>query len=313
MGVSEARLVAALRTAHALQPTALMKRRRILVLGAASVLGAHLAERLLADGHEVIAVDDFTSGSFATIAHLKRERHFAFVEHDIVTKFDANVDRVFHLALPSSERSYALDPARAALIGVLGTANVLEVAARGRARVVMATSVERHGDGARCAERLARDAMNARTLDVRFARVGTVYGPRMPLDDAHVVPRMIVQALRGENLVVAHDEAERVERLSYVDDAVEALLQAMDDERPTADVVAPFVERTVDEIASAILDVVISGAPQSTDPLEGGIARALRSMEDRIASVHPPESGFFDRAGRTSNTTAALLGARTPW
>jgi UDP-glucuronate decarboxylase len=180
-----------------------MERRRILVLGAASVLGAHLCERLLAEGHEVIAVDDFTSGSFATIAHLKRKPRFAFVEHDITTKFDAKVDVVFHLAVPSSERSCAADPMRAALIGVMGTANALEVATLHGARVVIATSIERFGQGVRRTEDLARDAANTRRTDVRIVRVGTAYGPRMPLDDGHVVPRLLVQALRGEDLVVA--------------------------------------------------------------------------------------------------------------
>jgi UDP-glucuronate decarboxylase len=281
-----------------------MERRRILVLGGASVLGAHLCDRLLADGHEVIAVDDFSRGSFATLAHLKRERRFAFVEHDVVTKFDANVEYVFHLAVPSSERTCADDPARAALVGVMGTANALDVAALRHARVVIATSIERFGQGVSCAEQLGRDAVNAGRADVRMVRVGTTYGPRMALDDPHIVPRLIVQALRGEDLVVANDEADRVERLSYVDDAVEALVRAMDVERATSEMVAPFVETTVDEIGSAILEAIIGG--ERSSPLEEGIARTVRSMQERLASVRPPDSGFLDKWANELGPAALL-------
>lgn len=273
-----------------------MERRRFLVLGAASVLGAHLCERLLGEGHEVIAVDDFTSGSFATIAHLKRERRFAFIEHDVTSKFDARVDGVFHLALPSSERACEADAARAAFIGVVGTSNALEVAALHGARLVMATSVERFGPGVRHAEDLANEAARKGAADVRVVRVATAYGPRTALDDGHVVTRLILAALRGEDLVVAGDEAERVERLTYVADAVDILVRAMFAADGEREHVAPVVEATVEEIASAILEVSIGGAPSS--PLEEGIARTLRSIEERVASVRPPESGFFGHPAR---------------
>jgi UDP-glucuronate decarboxylase len=275
-----------------------MERRRFLVLGGASVLGAHLCERLLADGHEVIAVDDFTSGSFASIAHLKKERRFAFIEHDITSKFDARVDGVFHLALPSSERACEADPTRAALIGVTGTANALEVAALHRARVVMATSVERFGPGVRQAEDLALETARKGNAEIRIVRVATVYGPRTALDDGHVVTRLILEAVRGEELVVGAHEAERVERLTYVDDAVDTLVRAMIDEGCGRETVAPFVEATVEQIASAILEMVIGGAQSS--PLEDGIARTLRAIEERLASIRPrpPESGFFGQPVR---------------
>ena len=279
-----------------------MERRRFLVLGGASVLGAHLCERLLDDGHEVIAVDDFTSGSFATIAHLKRERRFAFIEHDITSKFDARVDGVFHLALPSSERSCTEDPTRAAMTAVMGTMNALEVAALHDARVVMVTSTERFGAGVERAEQLAMNTARIGRADVRLVRVGSVYGPRMPLDDKHVVSRLLVQALRGEDVVVEEEEAGRLERLTYADDAVDLLVRAMDRDLPTPepmpDVVAPVVEATVEEVASAILEVVIGGARSSA--LEEGIARTLSSFEDRLASLRAPESGFFGKSARAA-------------
>jgi hypothetical protein len=110
------------------------------------------------------------------------------------------------------------------------------------------------------------------------------------------VTRLILAALRGEELVVSADEAERVERLTYVDDAVDTLVRAMMDEDCARESVAPFVEAKVEEIASAILEVIIGGAQSS--PLENGIARTLRSIEERVASVRPPESGFFGRPAR---------------
>lgn len=275
-----------------------MNRRRFLVLGGASVLGAHLCDRLLADGHEVIAVDDFTSGSFASLAHLKNEPRFVLIEHDVASQFDARVDGVFHLALPSSERSCALDPGRAALTGAMGTMNALDVAAQNGARVVVVTSTERFGEGVRRAEQLALAAMNAGSVEARFVRVASVYGPRMALDDAHVVPRLLVQVLRGDDLVIAQDEAERAVRLTWVDDAVDALVRTMERDLPTPepmpDVVAPFVETTIEEVASTILDVVV-GASRRDDASER-IERTLRSLEDRLSSIRAPESGFFDRA-----------------
>ena len=270
-----------------------MERRRFLILGGASVLGAHLSERLLDDGHEVIAVDDFTSGSFATIAHLRRRARFAFVEHDVTTKFDVKVDGVFHLAVPSSERACEADPTRAALICVMGTANALEVAAQHRARIVMTTSVERFGSGVRHAEDSALEAARKGHADVRIVRVATAYGPRTALDDGQIVTRLIVEALRGTDLVVSARDAERVERLTYVDDAVDALVQGMIDDGTARETVVPFVEATVEEIASAILDVVIGGARSSPSALDIGIERTVRAIEDRVAAIGPPERGFF--------------------
>lgn len=262
-------------------------------MGGASVLGAHLCERLLDDGHEVIAVDDFTSGSFATIAHLKRRARFAFVEHDVTTKFDVKVDGIFHLAVPSSERACEADEARAALICVMGTANALEVAAQHGARVVMATSVERFGSGVRHAEDAALEAARKGRADVRIVRVATAYGPRIALDDGQIVTRLIVDALRGTELVVSAHEAERIERLTYVDDAVGALVAAMIDDGAARQIAVPFVEATVEEIASAVLDVVIGGARSAPSPLDLGIERTIRAIEDRVAAIGPPESGFF--------------------
>src|SRR5688500_15302669 len=129
--------------------------RRIMVIGGASLLGSNLCERLLLDGDEVIAVDDFTSGSFATFAHLSGQPRFSFVEHDVRVQLTARkLDAVFHLAVPSSRRAYESDPVRSTVTSVVGTVHALELAADHDARLVLATSPERWGQGVRCAESL---------------------------------------------------------------------------------------------------------------------------------------------------------------
>lgn len=262
--------------------------RRVLVIGGASLLGSHLCERLVEDGHEVIAIDDFTTGSFATLSHLKHEPRFAFVEHDVTAKFDAHVDAVFHLAVPSSRRACESDPIRATVTGVMGTVHALEVASAHDARIVVATSFERWGPGVRCAESLVRDFSRTRTVDARIVRVASAYGPRMPLDDPHVVTRLSIQALRGEPLVLSPAPGAR-ETLSYVAEAVETLVRAMEAPHQASALVAPYVETTVEAVARAVLDVASHGEALP------GIEPTVRWIEQRLLGVR--DEG---RRGRTS-------------
>ena len=153
--------------------------QRVLVLGGAGVVGSHLVDRLIADGNEVIAIDDLSRGSFANIAHLRRDKRFVFREHDVGVPFRAEVDRIFHLALPSTRAACGIDPVKAAMTCVSGTMNALEVAAANGARLVLGTASERWGAGVRCAESLALDFAGTRHTDVRVVRLPSTYGPRM--------------------------------------------------------------------------------------------------------------------------------------
>lgn len=222
-----------------------------MVIGGASLLGANLCERLLLEGDEVIAVDDFTSGSFATLAHLDGQPRFSFVEHDVRAQLSARkLDAVFHLALPSSRRAYESDPVRSTVTSVVGTAHALELAADHDARLVLATSPERWGQGVRCAESLVVEFTRTRKIDVRIVRVASSYGPRMPADDPHVVMRLLRQLHRGESLTAGADGTHRI---SYVDDAVDTLLRTLDADLRVPAVAAPFIDATTAEIAEAVL------------------------------------------------------------
>jgi len=243
--------------------------QRVLVLGGAGLVGSHLVDRLIADGCEVIAIDDLSHGSFANIAHLKRDTRFVFREHDVAAPFRAKVDRVFHLALPSSRATCGLDPVRAAMTCVSGTMNALEVAAANGARLVLGTASERWGAGVRCAESLALDFAGTRHTDVSVVRLPSTYGPRMAPDGDHVVTTLAVQALRGERLA-PRGRLDRRVHLTYVDDAVETLVRAMDSEPRVPAVVAPSSEVSVLELAQVIGAAAGLAAVDVDDPVLHG-------------------------------------------
>lgn len=226
-------------------------KQRILVTGVASIVGARLAERLIADGHAVVGMDDLSSGSWALVRELEREPRFTFREHDVARPFDVDVDAVFHLAVPSSRRRCEEAPIDTTLACVIGTGRVLELGAARDLRVVMATSLERWGEGVRCAESLAVEHVRAKRLDVRLVRVARAFGPAVPLDDDGLVTRLSIQAARGEPLDVGSFPQKPI-RLAWVDDAVEALVRAMRHELRLPPFVAPLFETTPDAVAAAV-------------------------------------------------------------
>lgn len=269
-----------------------------MVIGGASLLGSNLCERLLLEGDEVIAVDDFTSGSFATLAHLDGQPRFSFVEHDVRGQLSARkLDAVFHLALPSSRRAYESDPVRSTVTSVVGTAHALELAADHEARLVLATSPERWGQGVRCAESLVVEFTRTRKLDVRIVRVASTYGPRMPGDDPHVVMQFIRQILRGEHLSPGDDTSHR---LAYVDDAVDTLLRTLDADLRVPAVAAPFIDATKSEIAEAVLAATMR-------------ADARMSITAPVsASRMPPSLPFSMRPTTPEALPASLVFGQSP-
>lgn len=265
--------------------------QRVLVVGGAGLIGSHLVDRLLAEGHEVIALDDLSSGSFANLAHHKNDKCFAFMEHDVAAPFRATrvkVDCIFHLAVPSTRRSCTADPVRAALTCVNGTMHVLEVAAANGARVILGTAAERHGEGVRCAETLAVDFAKTRGADVRIVRLPTAYGPRMAPDGDHLVTQLVLQALHGEDFAPKMRLDRRI-RLAYVDDVVEALMRTMASAEHTPALAAPSTETSVLELAHMIAAAAGRVGADVTDDAASGPASlpAPRSARPSLADALP--------------------------
>ena len=224
---------------------------RWLVTGGAGLVGSHLCERLLAKGDEVIAVDDLSTGSWANLAHLKRHTRFHFEEHDVSLQFHAQVDGVFHLALPPSMTA-----------SVAGTLHVLSVASANGAPLLMASSMA-PTYAARVAETIALEVAETQGVRLRLVRSASAYGPRMSHEG--LVARLLIQGLHGENLVpgVAADTSLD---LAYAED-VAALLASAILEGGTAPTttVAPWTEVTVGSVV-AMVDA-LTNANGGEDPI----------------------------------------------
>ncbi len=224
---------------------------RILVTGGAGFLGSHLCDRLLADGDEVICLDNLFTGRKENIAHLLSNPRFEFLRHDVVDPFKVEVDQIYNLACPASPPHYQYNPIKTVKTSVMGAINCLGLAKRVQARVLQASTSEVYGDpqvhpqteaywghvnpvgrrscydeGKRCSETLFFDYHRQNRVDIRVARIFNTYGPRMLADDGRVVSNFIVQALRGENLTVFGDGTQ-TRSFCYVDDLIEALVRLM--------------------------------------------------------------------------------------
>jgi UDP-glucuronate decarboxylase len=225
---------------------------RILVTGGAGFIGSHLCERLLKDGHEVICLDNFFSGKRTNIAHLRGNPNFELVRHDVVEPILVEVDRIFHLACPASPVHYQYNPVKTTKTNVMGTINMLGLAKRVKARILLASTSEVYGDpeehpqketywghvnpigirscydeGKRVAECLMMDYHRQNKVDTKIVRIFNTYGPRMAIEDGRVVSNFCVAALRGESLTV-YGEGKQTRSFAYVDDLVEGLIRMMD-------------------------------------------------------------------------------------
>jgi UDP-glucuronate decarboxylase len=228
--------------------------RRVLVTGGAGFLGSHLCDRLLADGNEVICLDNLFSSSKENIAHLLAQPRFEFVRHDVVEPYLAEVDQIYNLACPASPIHYQFNPVKTTKTSVMGAINMLGLAKRVRARILQASTSEVYGDpsvhpqpesywgnvncigvrscydeGKRVAETLMMDYHRQNGVDVRIVRIFNTYGPRMHVNDGRVVSNFIVQALRGEDLTV-YGSGQQTRSFCYVSDLVEGLVRMMDTE-----------------------------------------------------------------------------------
>jgi len=225
---------------------------RTLVTGGAGFLGSHLCERLLRDGHEVICLDNFFSGKRTNVSHLLAEPGFESVRHDIVEPILLEVDRIYHLACPASPVHYQYNPVKTIKTSVMGTINMLGLAKRVRARILLTSTSEVYGnpqqhpqtesywgyvnpvgarscydEGKRVAECLMMDYHRQNNVDIRIARIFNTYGPRMAVNDGRVVSNFCVAALTGKDIPI-YGDGKQTRSFAYVDDVIEALVRMMD-------------------------------------------------------------------------------------
>jgi UDP-glucuronate decarboxylase len=226
-------------------------RKRVLVTGCAGFIGSHLCERLLAEGCEVLGVDNFFTGRRANLAHLIGNPAFELMRHDVTFPLYVEVDEIYNLACPASPVHYQFDPVQTTKTSVHGAINMLGLAKRVRAKILQASTSEVYGDphvhpqeesywghvnpigtrscydeGKRCAETLFFDYHRQHRLRIKVARIFNTYGPRMHPNDGRVVSNFILQALRGEDITV-YGQGEQTRSFCYVDDLVRALMALM--------------------------------------------------------------------------------------
>jgi UDP-glucuronate decarboxylase len=226
-------------------------RKRILVTGGAGFLGSHLCERLLAQGHDVLCIDNFYTGNKRNVAHLFDDPHFELMRHDVTFPLYVEVDEIYNLACPASPIHYQFDPVQTTKTSVHGAINVLGLAKRLKAKVLQASTSEVYGDpkihpqtedywghvnpvgiracydeGKRCAETLFFDYHRQHKLRIKVARIFNTYGPRMHPNDGRVVSNFVVQALKGESITV-YGKGSQTRSFCYVDDLIEALIRLM--------------------------------------------------------------------------------------
>ncbi len=227
-------------------------RKRILVTGGAGFIGSHLCERLLRDGHEVVCLDNFFTGTKSNIAHLHDSRAFEFLRHDVTQPILVEVDWIFNLACPASPIHYQYNPVKTIKVNVLGALNMLGLAKRIKARILQASTSEVYGDpmshpqseeywgnvnpigrrscydeGKRVAETFFFDYLRQNNVDIKVVRIFNTYGPRMSADDGRVVSNFIVQALKGEDITV-YGAGSQTRSFCYIDDMVEGMIRMMD-------------------------------------------------------------------------------------
>jgi len=227
---------------------------RILVTGGAGFIGSHLIDRLMAQGHEVICIDNFYTGRKVNILPWLNNPHFEFIRHDVTEPIRLEIDCIYHLACPASPVHYQYNPVKTIKTNVLGTLNMLGLAKRVKARFLLASTSEVYGDpnvhpqpeeywgnvnpigiracydeGKRLAETLSFDYHRDNKVDIRVARIFNTYGPRMLPDDGRVVSNFIVQALQGKALTV-YGDGSQTRSFCYVSDLVEGLMSLMNGE-----------------------------------------------------------------------------------
>ncbi len=284
--------------------------KRILITGGAGFLGSHLCERLLAQGHDILCVDNFFTGAKSNVAHLIGNPHFELMRHDVTFPLYVEVDEIYNLACPASPIHYQHDPVQTTKTSVHGAINMLGLAKRVKAKILQASTSEVYGDpqvhpqpesywghvnpigirscydeGKRCAETLFFDYFRQHQLRIKVARIFNTYGPRMHPNDGRVVSNFVVQALRGEALTV-YGEGGQTRSFCYVDDLVDGLIRLMaspDDFTGPVNLGNPG-EFTILQLAQRIIALTGSNSPINFLPLPADDPTQRRPVIDLARS-----------------------------
>lgn len=273
-----------------------LARGRVLVTGGAGFIGSHLCERLLDDGFDVLCVDNFYSSTRDNIAHLLDNPRFELIRHDVTFPLYVEVDRIFHLACPASPLHYQRDPVQTTKTAVHGSINMLGLAKRTGARILLTSTSEVYGDplvhpqsedywgnvnpigpracydeGKRAAETLFFDYHRQHGLDIKVARLFNTYGPRMHPNDGRVVSNFVVSALAGEPLTI-YGDGSQTRSFCYISDLIEGLLALMNS---SPDITGPINlgnpgEFTIGALADLVIELTgttagITHLPLPTD------------------------------------------------
>ncbi len=265
----------------------------MLVTGGAGFLGSHLCERLLNDGHDVLCVDNFFTGTKDNILHLVRSPHFEILRHDITFPLYVEVDEIYNLACPASPIHYQFDPVQTTKTNVHGAINMLGLAKRVKAKIFQASTSEVYGnpqvhpqredywghvnpiglrscydEGKRCAETLFFDYYRQHKLKIKVARVFNTYGSRMHPNDGRVVSNFIMQALKGEPITV-YGDGSQTRSFCFVDDMIDAFVRLMDapDEFTGPVNLGNPAEFTINELAESVIALTGSKSAIVCKPL----------------------------------------------
>lgn len=284
---------------------------RILITGGAGFVGSHLSERLLDQGHDIVAVDNYFTGSKRNIEHLLANPRFELMRHDVTFPLYVEVDAIYNLASPASPVHYQHDPVQTTKTNVVGAINMLGLAKRLRVPILQASTSEVYGDpevhpqpedywgkvnpigpracydeAKRVAETLFFDYHRQHGLSIRVARIFNTYGPRMSADDGRVVSNFIVQALRGEPITI-YGDGSQTRSFCYVDDLVGGLIALMENQtnEPGPVNLGNPGEFTMLELASLVLELSGSSSPIEHKELPADDPRQRQPNIDKARTV----------------------------
>jgi UDP-glucuronate decarboxylase len=309
--------------------------KRVLVTGGSGFLGSHLCERLLAQGANVICLDNFFTGARTNIEHLLDNKHFELIRHDVTFPIYLEIDQIYNLACPASPIHYQHDPVQTTKTSVHGAINMLGLAKRVKAKILQASTSEVYGDpnvhpqtedywghvnpigprscydeGKRCAETLFFDYWRQHKLRIKVARIFNTYGPRMNPNDGRVVSNFIVQALLGQDITI-YGDGSQTRSFCYVDDLIDGLMRLMGTEDH---VTGPINignpnEFTILQLATMIIDMLNSRSKIVRRPLPENDPRQ-RQPDISLAKQHlswQPHTQLREGLGRTIAYFETLL------